>query len=134
MPILVNGEVFSVGHAGSYVPIERQWAAGDTVSFVLSAALRMTRYDGADQVAGRERFSVEYGPVLLAHRASIDTEVLLRYSDGPADLIDQLERKGDQLHFSAATSLSESLWVPYYEVDDELFSCVPFVRSIRGVL
>jgi len=38
---------------------------GDAIPFTLPATLQVRRYRGEDRIAGSERDSVEYGPILL---------------------------------------------------------------------
>ncbi|MGB8258775.1 MAG: beta-L-arabinofuranosidase domain-containing protein, partial [Terracidiphilus sp.] len=64
--IAVNGAPAATGTPGSYVALDRTWVSGDTVSFTLPAALRVTRYLGADQIPGKQRYALESGPVLMA--------------------------------------------------------------------
>ena len=54
-----------MGKAGSYTVLDRTWTNGDTVSFTLPMDFRMSRYTGADQIAGHERYALLYGPILL---------------------------------------------------------------------
>ena len=62
MGISVNGSVAGSGKAGTYVTLDRQWAEGDKITFALPAAMRVRRYNGADQIAGKVRYAIEYGP------------------------------------------------------------------------
>ena len=66
MPIAVDGQTVAVGKAGTYQAIERIWTDGDTISFKLPVDFRITRYTGFDQIAGHERYAIEYGPLLMA--------------------------------------------------------------------
>ncbi|MGC8539293.1 MAG: hypothetical protein ACP5QA_01545, partial [Phycisphaerae bacterium] len=42
------------------------WSDGDTISFTLPMASRLTLYTGVDQMPGGLRYGLEYGPILLA--------------------------------------------------------------------
>ena len=53
MGVSVNGKVAASSKPGSYVTIDRQWSEGDKITFTLPAAMRVTPYKGADQVAGQ---------------------------------------------------------------------------------
>lgn len=64
--ILVNGEQAAIGHAGSYVALERDWQDGDTVRFSLAMSFRLTKYSGAEELPPFSRYAIEYGPILYA--------------------------------------------------------------------
>jgi uncharacterized protein len=66
MTIRVNGEDAGRGKPGSYVAIDRTWSTGDVVSFTLPLAWRSVLYRGADQIPGKKRYALMYGPVLMA--------------------------------------------------------------------
>ena len=84
--ISVNGERQAVGTAGSYCAIERTWSDGDTISFTLPLALRLTKYRGADGVAGFDRYAVEYGSLLLGIVGSLDfRDKYIRIEKDPLD-------------------------------------------------
>jgi hypothetical protein len=42
------------------------WQSGDTIEFTLPAEICVKRYNGKDQIAGKSRYSFEYGPAMLA--------------------------------------------------------------------
>ena len=91
----------------------------------------MMKYDGVDQIAHRERWALLYGPILMALVGDVVTEVLLRRSVAATDLLACLEPVNDQpLHFSGP--LDRHTWVPYFEIDDELFTTVPLLRATRA--
>jgi DUF1680 family protein len=66
MPIAVNGRRAVSGKCGTYAVLDRFWSNEDTITFTLPMDFRVTRYIGADQIAGHERYGIEYGPILLA--------------------------------------------------------------------
>jgi DUF1680 family protein len=127
MPIMINGERAATGIPGRYVTLERTWSSDDSISFVLPIAFKLTRYTGVDQTHGRERFALEYGPILMA-AIGPETELAVLNADDPHELIDRLQQKPDQaLHFVAP--LMETEWVPYFEVEAQTFSCVPIIDA-----
>ena len=71
MAVRVNGEGVGNGKPGSYVAIERNWSDGNVVSFRLPIAFRSIPYKGADQVPGKKRYTLMYGPVLMAAAAPL---------------------------------------------------------------
>ena len=130
MTISLNGEPIVVGTPGSYAKLTRRWEDGDTISFVLPATVRQTRYRGADDIPARPRYIFEYGPVLLAALGG-DSPVLWPWEDegqsgAPQTLRTETAQLGFRLlllnYFRRAIDLK-----PYYALDTEHFSAVPMI-------
>ncbi len=136
MSIEVNGVHAATGTPGRYVTLDRQWIAGDEISFTLPITFRLTKYLGVDQIAGRERFSLTYGPILMAAiGGAIDTELVLHLATSPMALLEQLQPVKDQpLHFALNSFGSDTLFIPYFEIQHEPFSCVPLIRAKETLL
>ena len=66
MAVGVNGKRSAEGSPGTYVELARDWRDGDVVEFELPVGLRIARYRGADNFNWHIRFSLHYGPLLLA--------------------------------------------------------------------
>ncbi len=66
MPIYINGQHAITGKPGTYQTIDRTWSDGDTITFTLPMAPRLSLYTGIDQVPTGRRYGLEYGPILLA--------------------------------------------------------------------
>src|SRR5262249_45977449 len=101
---------------------------------VLPMAFRLTRYEGVDQVKGRERFSLEYGPILMAALDTADAAVVLDGGSSPLDLVKRLQPIPDRpLHFTAPVPFPgffpHATWVPYFEISAEHFTCVPVIET-----
>ena len=127
MSVHVNGTSAARGKPGSYVALEREWNKGDTITFTLPASLRVEPYVGTDQVADCASFAVSYGPILLAAVGS--GEVRLRTPKGkpPASFVNQLRPlTGQPLHFSVDYNPGVE-FMPYWQVDEQEFTCVPAV-------
>ncbi len=130
MEVSMNGKPAGNGKPGSYVVLDRQWKDGDKISFTLPASLRVTRYRGDDTVAGKTRYSVEYGPILLAAVGAADIDLALDKDTAPESLGDHLEPvSGSPLHFSLRGSPDKKL-MPYYQVSTEKFTCYPTVSVL----
>lgn len=132
MNILVNGQPAATGTPGSFVALSRQWSDGDTISFSLPLAFKLTKYPGIDQIAGRERFSLEYGPLLMAALGAADAIIAIEGNASPAEAISRLQPKpGQPLHFVLPMRIisAETVWVPYFEIQEESFSCFPCIQS-----
>jgi DUF1680 family protein len=129
MEIAVNGALLEAGAPGSYVAIARQWSNGDTIEFMLPAEVRIRRYAGADQIAGKTRYSLEYGPVLLAAVGAAQTGIVLEPGDGADEVANYLEPvEGLPLHFALRGNAGIKL-LPYWQVAEEEFSCYPPITS-----
>src|SRR5208282_2845054 len=95
------GKQAVVGRSGSYAVLDRTWSDGDTVTFTLPMDFRVTRYTGADQIAGHERYAVEYGPILLAAVGPLGKEIPVEIARDPAKPRDWLRPRMDHpLHFT----------------------------------
>ncbi len=125
MPISVNGKVAATGIPGTYITLSRPWKDGDIISFSLPAGLRISGYNGMEE-AYKGRYALEYGPILMACvntkgntdnnlPSGISREKLIRYLK-PVP--------GKPLHFSV-TGAGDFEFRPYFEVQDEPFSCFP---------
>jgi DUF1680 family protein len=137
MEVLVNGTVAAKGRPGSYVALDRKWTGndsmGDTIEFRLPASIRVTPYKGEEQIAGKSRYSVEYGPVLLAAVGSSKMEVAVDRGKAGEDLSESLGDHlkpvaGSPLHFTVQGNAGVRL-VPYWQIADEEFTCYPVVKA-----
>lgn len=134
MSIEVNGSVVAQGLPGQYVLLDRQWSSGDIVSFVLPMGFKLTRYEGVDQMQGRERYALEYGPLLMAVLDAADAEVIVISDTGPETLLSLLKPVPDRpLHFVLPAQINpeDTRFVPYFEIESESFSCFPSIRAIK---
>jgi hypothetical protein len=127
MPISVNGAVAVTGQPGSYAVISRTWKDGDTVAFTLPMDFKLTKYEGAEEIYGQERYALEYGPILLAVVGPMDEQRGAQLALAPGEIVKHLKPKPDQpLHFSIeGDPLHE--YIPYWEVTDQIFTCFPVI-------
>jgi hypothetical protein len=129
MKVSVNGKPAGVGKPGTYLSLKRKWSNGDTIEFTLPAVIRATPYKGDDQLAGKTRYSVEYGPVLLAAVGSVQTELSIDGGQDAEQFAKHLEPiAGSPLHFSVRGNPGLK-FMPYWQVSEEEFTCYPAVRS-----
>ncbi len=129
MEIAVNGNIAGKGKPGTYFPLQREWSEGDTIDFTLPAAVRVKRYQGADQIAGKNRYSFEYGPVLLAAVGAKKMDMAIEGNGGPQELAQLLEPiDGSPMHFSVRGNPALT-FVPYWQIADEEFTCYPAVKA-----
>jgi hypothetical protein len=129
MAISVNGERAAAGEPGSYVVLDRKWADGDNIEFTLPASLRVKRYSGEDQIAGKSRYSVEYGPILLAAVGSPSIDLIVEKGKGAESLADHLQADVESpLHFTVRGNPGQK-FIPYWQISSEEFTCFPSIRE-----
>ena len=130
MEISVNGKPVGKGEPGTYLAIKREWSNGDTIEFTVPAALRVNRYVGADQIAGKTRYSVEYGPILLAAVGSSHVDISVDSGRDAEHLANHLEPiEGSPLHFTVRGNSGQK-FMPYWQVTEEEFTCFPTIHSL----
>ena len=127
MGVSVNGAAAGSGNPGSYVTIDRQWSEGDKLTLTLPAGMRVTPYQGADQVAGKTRYAIEYGPVLMAVVGAGVVELALEKGSDPESLGHHLDSiAGAPLHYTLRENPARIL-MPYFQILDESFTCYPVI-------
>jgi DUF1680 family protein len=134
MSVEVNDAHVGHGVPGRYLTLDREWSDGATISFVLPMEFKLTKYEGSDQVQGRARYALEYGPLLMAALHAADAELLIASDKGPRKLLAQLKPVREQpLHFVLPADLNpaDTQFVPYFQIRDEPFSCFPIVRLVE---
>jgi DUF1680 family protein len=130
MKISVNGKVAGSAKPGTYLPLNRQWADGDAIEFTLPAEVKVKRYKGEDQIAGKTRYSFEYGPVLLARVGPQSTDIVADKGHDAEHLAKQLEPiAGSPLSFSIRGNPGQK-FLPYWQLSEEEFTCYPSVKSL----
>jgi DUF1680 family protein len=125
--ISVNGAKEETGNPGSFITLNRTWKKGDTITFNLPYALKAVPYTGFDQAETGERYCLFYGPVLLALKGSFDEKDIPRIALDPRDPGKGLESRGD-IRFGLKDKTGWE-FIPYYAVQDEVFTCFPIMES-----
>jgi DUF1680 family protein len=141
--IRLNGKPLSAGIPGSYCHLEREWKAGDQISFNLPMGFRMRRYEGYDQIAGYPRYSLEYGPLLLGlvgkfnfqHTIRIlndpgqPSEWLMPVPEKPLQYQISIEKGYWGLREDEAWSPRAFEYMPYYEIPPgQEFTAFPVIQ------
>jgi len=127
MTIQVNGRHAAAGRPGSYIVLDRTWAKADAITFRLPVDLRIQRYTGVDQIPGRDRFAVLWGPILLAAVGAPQINLAGATSSQPESLIELLRPKpGQPLHYTVKDNPGFE-FMPYWQVDKQPFDCFPAV-------
>jgi DUF1680 family protein len=129
LEVSVNGKTANSGKPGTYLALDRQWSDGDTIEFTLPASIRVRRYTGDDQIAGKMRYSVEYGPILLAAVGSPHVELAIDKGQDAESLANHLEPiAGSPLHFAVRGNPGQT-FMPYWLVSEEEFTCYPVITA-----
>jgi DUF1680 family protein len=125
MDVLVNGKKKITGKPGSYVAISQKWNNGDKISFILPMGFKITKYTGEEQFPDRDRYALEYGPILMAYVNLKGEKDNLALNVDNKKLIKSLKPvPGKPLHFTVNGAV-DFVYMPYFEVQDEPFSCFP---------
>ncbi|MBQ2955683.1 MAG: glycoside hydrolase family 127 protein [Clostridia bacterium] len=99
---------------------------GDTISFDLSMGYRVTKYTGGEELVGKDRCALEYGPLLYAAMGPSVVHVSWDVNHPECwferiRMSRKLRLKGDPAH---------EYW-PYIDIHDEPFSVYPVVLPPR---
>jgi uncharacterized protein len=127
MPIHVNGSQAATGQPGSYVTLDRIWSSGDAITFTLPIGFRLTRYAGLDRIEGHERFALEYGPVLLALTGSSSAVLKVTGETEHAGILRRLKEDPDRPLRFHIDGHPEYVYIPYWQVVSEPFTCYPVI-------
>ncbi|HEX2999996.1 MAG TPA: beta-L-arabinofuranosidase domain-containing protein [Armatimonadota bacterium] len=127
--IQVNGKEAATGTPGTYCTLEREWRKGDTISFTIPMALRLSRYTGMDKVPGAERYALEYGPMLLGVVGPLNSRgrfiQLPHRAENPASWLEPIPGKPG--HFRVQGDARYE-YMPYHEIQEQMFTCYPILR------
>jgi DUF1680 family protein len=130
MTVSVNGKAAKTGRPGSYLPMQREWTTGDVIEFTLPTSIRVKRYEGDDQAVGKTRYSIEYGPILLAIVGSPKVDLTIDKGQLADHLANHLEPvAGSPLHFTVRGNPGQTL-MPYWQISEEEFTCYPSITAM----
>jgi DUF1680 family protein len=125
MDVLVNGRKSVTGKPGTYVSLSQTWKNGDKITFQLPAGFRLEKYEGEEKFADRDRYALEYGPVLMALVNIKGDKDNLALNIDPKKFIKSLKPvPGKPLHY-IVEGKPDFEYYPYFEVQDQPFSCFP---------
>jgi hypothetical protein len=67
----------------------------------------------------------------MAALNAAETKLVLGGATTPLELASRLQPRPDKpLHFAAPVDFMGTVWVPYFEVTSESFSCVPMIEAV----
>jgi DUF1680 family protein len=127
----VNNMAAGRGARGSYFTLDRKWSSGDVISLDVPMAFKLRRYDGIDVIPERQRFVLEYGPLLMAAVGVSDEELTIRLASKPEELGKRLRPSSDHpLHFACEQQWAlDTEFIPYFEIQNQMFTCAPFITT-----
>ena len=129
MHVTVNGEKKASGKPGSYLVLDRTWESGDIVEFTLPAEFTVSEYKGEDQIRGRKRYALLYGPILYAAVGDRQAILHLQGDSAPNAIVKQLTPiPNKSMHFSVAGNPGIT-YMPYWQVEHEEFTCFPVITA-----
>jgi len=125
MSVKVNGSKVGSGKPGTYFVIDRKWKNGDVISFTLPMDFKITKYTGLEKGYENNHYAVEYGPILMAMVSVNGKKDDIGVKASPENIAKMLKPvSGKPMHFTIEGSSDFEYW-PYFEVQDEPFSCFP---------
>lgn len=123
--VSVNGAAAAEGVPGTYVLLDRDWQAGDRISMTLPMSFRTTLYTGKEPGFEKNHYAVEYGPLLMAVVGVKGKKTHVSLHSTIDSFVGKLRPvEGKPLHFAIEGDDQYELW-PYFEVQDQPFSCFP---------
>ena len=134
VPVAVNGKEVAKGAPGTYCALDRTWRNGDTIELSLPLPLRPRRYTGLDSVVGFERYAIERGPLLLGCVGSLDSHGRFVEIDQdptePATWLQPVNGQPGHFHVKGKPGYQ---FMPYHEIQDQVFTCYPIFRKRGGI-
>jgi len=125
MAVNVNGTETGRGKPGTYFEIDRNWTNGDVISFTLPMDFKVTKYAGMEKGFENNHYAIEYGPILLGMVGVKAKKENIGVKATPGNIKNMLKPvPGKPLHFSIEGTSEFEYW-PYFEIQDEPFSCFP---------
>ncbi len=125
MAIMVNGQTVGNANSGTYFVIDREWKNGDMISFTLPIDFKVTQYTGMEKGFEADHYAIEYGPILMAMvgvKAKKENIGIKTTAEAIKSMLKPVQ--GKPLHFAIEGNSEFEYW-PYFEVQEEPFSCFP---------
>ena len=119
--VQVNGQAVGTFGAGF---AEITVRAGDEVSFELTMTFRATKYSGSEELVGKERWAIEYGPLLYAAMGPSIVTVAFD-PEKPGEWFTPLP--GEKRRLALKGDDHHEYWA-YLDIHDEPFSVYPIVE------
>ena len=125
MTIMINGKEAGNGTPGTYFTIDREWKNSDLIAFTIPMDFKVTKYTGLEKGFEENHYAVEYGPILMAMVGVKGKKFDIGVKATPGNIKKLLKPvQGKPLHFTIEGTSEFEYW-PYFEVQEEPFSCFP---------
>jgi len=133
MAVFVNGKKSITGKPGTYVTLSKEWKNGDVISFELPMSFKTTLYEGAEEKYNDgHHYVLEYGPILMAAFKLNSPQKEIKITVKPEKLIKSIKAlTGKPLHFIIDGN-EDIQYGPYFEIQDQPFTCYPSIASISA--
>ena len=125
MRIMVNGRSIGNANPGTYFVIDREWKNADVISFTLPMDFKVTKYTGMEMGFEQNHYAIEYGPILMAMvgvKAKKENIGVKTTNETIKSMLKPVQ--GKPLYFAIDGNSEFEYW-PYFEVQEEPFSCFP---------
>jgi len=94
---------------------------GDVFEYDLPMSFKITKYSGGEEIIGKDRYAVEYGPLLYAAMGAPNP---VEMNWDPAEPEKWLKPMENRLGFTVEGDDQHEYW-PYVDIFDEPFSVYP---------
>ena len=121
--VSVNGKPIRDVRPGTYLPLVREWKAGDEIKVSFDMKARLIQAPEGINPAGKNFQAVQWGPLVLARDENIDPEYdkPVRIVADPEGIVDARivdpERPGTRMQFIVPTTTGPIKMVDYSSVD-----------------
>ena len=110
----------------SFYQTHENVAAGAVFTLDFAFRLKVTRYTGGEEIKGKERYAVEYGPVLFAAMGAPNPVTVHFDPEKPEEWFEVTERRGRWM-LKLKDDNCHEYW-PYMDIHDEPFDVYPIVE------
>ncbi len=111
----------------SYYEVHENVTAGAVFTMDFLFRLKVTHYTGGEEIKGKERYAVEYGPVLFAAMGAPNPLTVHFDPEKPEEWFESVERRGRWMLRLRGDECHE-YW-PYMDIHDEPFDVYPIVET-----
>ncbi len=118
--VFLNGRKAADAEKG-YFALEVK--SGDEITFTVPMGFKVTRYTGGEELRGKERYAVEYGPLLYAAMGPSVVHLSYDIEHPETELIPMENRRGFTMKHDNAHE-----YLAYIDITDEPFSVYPVIE------
>jgi len=114
----------------SYYEVHENVTAGDVFNLEFPFLFKVTRYTGGEEIPHKERYAVEYGPMLFACMGAPNPQTIHFNPHHPEKWFTPVKRitsRGAGLMLKLIGDNCHEYW-PYMDIHDEPFDVYPIVE------